>query len=140
MISAEPPPIIATPRSPLSPSAPGSGSGQRRRSGAVTATGRLLARADTRVGFRGHRSASLLERRDEVEELETQISSRAECRIMLVERDRAVGDLLLLVDGQQLGLGQMLDDVAHAQHHDRVADDEYALAAILAREHLRRAA
>src|SRR5712671_5004608 len=59
---------------------------------------------------------------------------------MLVECNRTVGNLLLLVDRQQLCLRQMLEDVAHAEDYDGVTDNEHALAAIFAGKHLSRAA
>ena len=55
---------------------------------------------------------------------------------MLVGSHRAVCDLRFLVDGEQLCLGEVLEDVTHAEHDDSVADDQHALAAVLTRNHL----
>src|SRR5204863_4225878 len=56
--------------------------------------------------------------------------------IVLVWSDGTVCDLRLLVDREQLRLSEVLEDVAHAEHDHGVADDQYALAAVLARNHL----
>jgi len=98
--------------------------------------GSELARTEARVRLGGHGSAALLERCDEVEELEAQIPARTECLIVLVKCDGAIGNLLLFVDREQLGLCQVLDDVAHAENYDGVTDNQHALAAILPRNHL----
>jgi hypothetical protein len=96
----------------------------------------LLARADTRVRLRRHWGAALLERRDEVEELETQITVPAERFIVLVESDRTIGNFRLLVDGQKLSLGQVLEYVAHAKDYDCMTDNQDSIGRILAGNHL----
>src|SRR5690349_5563610 len=100
--SAAPPITIAMPRSCLSARSSGCGSRQRRKSAPVTATGRLLARANLCVRLRRHGCSCLLERGHEVEQLETQVAARSESLIVFIQRDRTVCDLRLLVDGQQL--------------------------------------
>src|SRR5665811_1918727 len=86
------------------------------------------------------RGAGLFERRNEVEELETEVAAGAECLIVLVKTDGTVRDIGFLVNGKQLRFREVLEYVAHAEHDDRVADDENALAAVLTRDHLGRAA
>lgn len=124
----------------MSAESPGCGSGQRRNNAAVTATGRSVARANFGVGLRGHRRARFLERGDEVEQRQSEISARTKPLVMLVHRHRAVRDLVLLVDRQQILFGEVLEDVAHTEHDDRVTDDQHSLPAVLARQHLGRAA
>src|SRR5882672_12021023 len=138
--SAAPPITIATPRSSLSADEPGCGNCHRRRSGAVTAIGLLLARAKRRVRLRCHGSAGLLEGRNEVVELETHVTAGSESLIVLVKSHGTVCDLRLLVDGEDFCLSEVLEDIAHAKHDHRVTNDKDALTTVIARYHLGRAA
>ena len=54
-------------------------------------------------------------------------------RIKLIGCNRTVGDFLSPVDLQNLILAHALQEIAHAQHDDRMADDQNTLATIITR-------
>jgi len=100
----------------------------------------LLARRDSSIGFRRYRSAGLLERRYEIEKIESEISSRTERWIVAVEGDRAVRDFLRAIYRQNLVFCHMLEEIAEAKHDDGVTDDEHTLPTVFARDHFHGAA
>ena len=82
----------------------------------------------------------MFEGRNEVEALEPKIATRAECFVVFIEGDGTVCDVGPLVDREQLRFREVLEYVPHAEDDDGVADDENALAALLAGDHLGRVA
>src|SRR5688500_12766647 len=139
-----PPATSTRPRASLSSSPRGSGSGQRLRRERVMAVprapGARLLRGDFGIGLGRDRSSGLLERSDEVEEVEPKLSAGCGSFVVDVRCHRAVRDFVLAIDPENLLLGHVLDEISHAEDDDRVADEQHPLAAVLARDHLDRAA
>ena len=82
-------------------------------------------------GADGLRRALGLERRAVVPQRQLGHAQALGVGLELIGADAAVEHVGLLVDGQDLRLVQLLEDVAHAQHHDLVADDQHAAVAIM---------
>ena len=49
----------------------------------------------------------------------------------VVGGDSAVENFGLLVDGENLAFGELVEDLTHAQHDDLMRDDEHALVRIM---------
>ena len=77
-----------------------------------------LLRRDFGIGLRRHRCAGFFQRRNEIENLETKLTLGPGRGIVRVRCDRAVRDVALLVDPEDLFLGHVLQQIAHAEHDD----------------------
>jgi hypothetical protein len=117
-ISGAPPTTSTRPRSSLSPSSSGCGSGHPRKKAGVMTRGlgvevwgledlRLLCppflfRGDRGIWFGCDLLACLFERRDEVEETQREFAAPPQVSIELVRGDGAVGDLVRVIDVEDL--------------------------------------
>src|SRR6185437_4408168 len=99
-----------------------------------------LSSADLRwrrdVGCGGDAGAFRNERGDEIETVQDQLANRTLAHVHVEAGNRAMGHLVLAIDLQYLFLGEAFDDVAHAEHDDRVCYHENALAMVLPGHHL----
>src|SRR5688500_15349731 len=126
-----PPMISVRPRASLPPS--GTGSGHSRSIVGVTTT--ASAGDGGGIGLLGDRLVELREVLDVVEGLQGEATVS-----QVVSRHRSVGDLLLCVDLEDLGLGQVLQHEAEQHGHRLVRDDEDAPLRVALLEHLGHAA
>ena len=96
--------------------------GERRSSARVIFVSRDLLRRDFGIGFRGDRSSSLFERRDEIEKLEAELTFRPRARVVNVGRDRTICDFALAIDAEYLFFSHVLEEIAHAQDDNGMTD------------------
>src|SRR5829696_5720332 len=120
-VSALPPITRTEPRAFFPPV--GSGSGQPRRSSEVTSVGSGVLGG---IGL----LRDVLGLGDDVLDLVEGDQPEAAVGVALVAGQGGVGDLLLLVDGQQLLLGELLQHVPEHHDHGLVGDDQQPLAVV----------
>ena len=130
----------ARPRSSLSPSSGDAAAGRIASSVGVEPARFAHRVGDHRVGRGGDRRRLLDQRRGEIVADQLGHAELGVVGLELIFADAAIDDVARLVDRQDLRLVHLLEDVAQAQHHDLVADDQHPPVGMVEADRVERAA